>query len=174
MNLSECLRVILFILVTLFASVSDLLHHKIPNLAIFLGASAGAVLNVIFSVRADGQSLFYSISFIIILIFLFSKGLIGGGDVKLYAVLVLIYPNRISELIIFYSMLFAGVFAVFKLIYACHGKEFLSLFLKKYPMCKDIKKSSLYGTKDSLPLAPFIFLAYVFLLVFKGELLWTR
>lgn len=133
----------------LYSEMITIFSPKTTDISYIMDGSVGGV-----NLRADGEITYlaYSITFMILLIFLFSIRLMGAGDIKLYAFVIFMCPGSLSLNIIIISMLTAGVLSAAKLI-----KRHL------------ISGHSVNGT---VPLAVFIFIASLIAVIKKGELIW--
>jgi prepilin peptidase CpaA len=100
------------ILVTAFSVFFDLTVRKIPNWIIAFGLAGGLLLNASQGFSQFSHSLLGFISGIAIFIVPFSLGWMGAGDVKYFGVVGALLGVEWLPLVLFYSILTAGVLAV--------------------------------------------------------------
>ena len=95
------------------------------------------------------------IFFLISLFLFFTKHRIGGGDLKLYAFTVFAMPGRTGLMILFFSLVIAAAWCLFKLIGG-------SLAGRNIP----------FILKDGVPMAIFIFTAALIILISERSRTW--
>ncbi len=132
----------------LAAAVIDIREQIIPNGLMIFGLITGLALPIIYNGFCLGDVLggFMLGGGALLLVAVFSRGNLGGGDIKLMAVIGLFLGQRLTLVTLFVSFISGGLFGMIALI---TGK----------------KKS-----KDSIPFGPFISGAAIFAL-FWGEML---
>ena len=134
----------ILICVLIIAAFVDILSYKIPNLWIGIGMAAGLVLMA----RGGGFLMIGQALAQIIIIFMvfypfyLLKGL-GAGDVKLFMLLGCYIRGVTYIHCLFVAMLFAGIWAVLKMVMYQESRERLC-YLGRY-----CKKAIITGTLES-------------------------
>lgn len=134
---------LLFPLVMIAAMVSDVRHFRIPNSYSLI--LAGACPIAFWSSGFSGLEILFNFAVatvvLIIGIGLFSFGLLGGGDVKLFAAAT--FWTGLPQLIdfVFYTAVFGGALAVTMLIFRklpLHGRLPLAFLQRQHEADRDI------------------------------------
>ncbi len=133
----------ILICVLMIVSFVDILYYKIPNLWIGIGMAAGLLLTA----REDGMMalpktvVFLFAIFLVFYLFYLSGGL-GAGDVKLFIMLGSFLEGMTYVRCLLVAMLFAGIWAVIKIVRHREGRERLC-YLGRY-----CKKAVVTGVLD--------------------------
>ena len=88
------LRPVILISLLTVAAVTDILRHRVSNCIIAAGFILEATVHLVSGAAVDNEALSLSVLFVIFVFMLFVLRLIGGADVKLYALCVFTYPNE--------------------------------------------------------------------------------
>lgn len=112
MDISLVLRPFILLSLLAVAAVTDLLRHRVNNLLLALGFTVEAAVHLLFRPVISRESVGLAVLFILVLFILFTLRLMGGADVKLYALCVFTYPNETGLRIICLSMLIAAVYSL--------------------------------------------------------------
>lgn len=153
MNILENIINIGNIIIFLLMSYVDIKEHRIPdklNLLLLL-------LNIIFlgigffvtrelNTIIERSVCFFASGITFITIAIISKGAIGGGDIKLFSILGLIFELKKYVLMIFLTFLLAGIYSI--------------------TMCL-LRK---IDRKTQIPMAPFIALSSI-IVIYYGEII---
>ncbi|HHV39448.1 MAG TPA: prepilin peptidase [Tepidimicrobium sp.] len=140
--------------ILIVVSVIDLYHQIIPDILNISILVAGTIYGIILSIQLG--ALFNIIASLLgliisgstfLLIAIISKGNMGGGDIKLIAVLGFILGWRKALLNMFLSFVFGAVISIFLLLFRVRGR------------------------RDAIPFGPFICLAFVITLLWGDEIL---
>ena len=107
------LRPVILISLLTVAAVTDILRHRVSNCIIAAGFILEATVHLVSGAAVDNEALSLSVLFVIFVFMLFVLRLIGGADVKLYALCVFTYPNETGLKIISLSVFIAAFYAVY-------------------------------------------------------------
>ena len=121
-----------FILLSLLtvAAITDIFKHRVSNHIIAAGFVAEFLVHMLSKPVVEPDELGVSILFILICFALFVLRLLGGADVKLYALCVFTYPDETGFRIICLSLIIGACYALlvkFKTVYTC-DRGYISLF----------------------------------------------
>ncbi len=108
----DILRPVILLSLLTVAAVTDVLKHKVSNHIIAMGFIAESAVHILSKPVLDCGQLGYAVLFIIILFMLFALHLMGGADVKLYALCVFTYPNETGLRIICLSVIIGALYAL--------------------------------------------------------------
>ena len=112
MDIYVVLRPVILLSLLTVAAVTDVLKHKVSNQVIALGFIAESAVHLLSKSGIESEQLGYAVLFIIILFILFAMRLMGGADVKLYALCIFTYPNETGLRIICLSVIIGALYAV--------------------------------------------------------------
>lgn len=132
--------------ILIIAAVIDIYHRIIPDGLVIIGVMAGIPLTVLQSTGqlVNGLIGFFSAGAIMLFIAIVSKGGMGGGDIKLSALLGLYLGWQGALLALFISFFLGGMVGIYLLL---SGRK---------------------GRKDPVPFGPFLALGAV-LAAFRGQ-----
>ena len=99
-----CLREVTLLLILLTAAYCDILSNMIPNILIAFSYLAAALLALVCPTPAECSSIILFILLLVLLLFLRGRGMIGGGDIKLFIAVMMFYPASYGLYIIALSM----------------------------------------------------------------------
>ena len=113
----------------------DIDHYIIPDGLIILGSSFAIIFNMIFKVITIKESLLGALicgggilAIIYLIEFIVKKEVMGGGDIKLFAMLGLFLGAKVSLLIALLSVYVGAIFGISTIIYSkIKRKEFNSM-----------------------------------------------
>ena len=112
MDISLVLRPFILLSLLAVAAVTDLLRHRVSNLLLAIGFMVEAAVHLLVTPEISREPLGLAVLFILVLFILFTLRLIGGADVKLYALCIFTYPNETGLRIICLSMLVAAAYSL--------------------------------------------------------------
>lgn len=150
MDIFQTLRPTVLLGLLTIAAVTDIKQHRVSNIIIATGLIAEGLVHVLSHPVIAGQDLSISLLFIMVLFILFVLRLIGGADVKLYALCIFTYPNETGFRIICLSIISAAVYSLY-------------IMLKPVPAAQQPDGLGVYADKSGrpdkaiVPMAVFIF-----------------
>lgn len=153
--LADIIRTSIYLCTAFICAVTDLAWRRIFSNVLIFGTLSIFLLHIFSFPSADRESLFCMIFFLIILFLFFTKRLIGGGDLKLYAFTVFAMPGRTGLMILFFSLVIAAAWCLFKLIGGSLAGRNITFILK-----------------DGVPMAIFIFTAALIILISERSRTW--
>ncbi|MCR4648999.1 MAG: A24 family peptidase [Lachnospiraceae bacterium] len=141
-------RIFLLVLILIGAVAFDFATDKIPNAYILVSAAILLVQKFVQNQGIDFFGSLFSLIFPVLLLFpVFVLGGMGGGDIKLYALISIVFSPEATLLIILKSLIAGLVIGLFKVIVNRSYKERLCYL---YRFFKDLIKGILMKDKDVL------------------------
>lgn len=98
------------------AAVTDILTHRISNLLLFTCFVMELAVHITVHPQVEPEPLGLSCCFVALLFVLFVLGMLGGADVKIYALCVFTYPDSRGLRLITVSVLLSAVYSAYVLI----------------------------------------------------------
>lgn len=149
MDMFQTLRPIVLLGLLTIAAVTDIKQHRVSNIIIITGLLTEGLVHILAHPVIASQDLCISLIFIMALFVLFVLHLIGGADVKLYALCVFTYPNETGFRIICLSIISAAIYSLY-------------IMLKAVPAARQFEGLGVYADKldspdkTTVPMAVFI------------------
>ena len=109
------LHLIILILTLVPAAVSDLMSYRISNRILAAGAAAATLAHFADPVLPGQSALAAGLLFLLLLVWLFSRHMAGGGDVKLCAFVIYALPDGQGLRILILSFALAAIYGAWKL-----------------------------------------------------------
>ena len=153
--LTDIIRTSIYLCTAFICAATDLAWRRIFNNVLIFGTLSIFLLHIFSFPSADRDSLYCMIFFLVILFIFFTKHLIGGGDFKLYAFTVFAMPGRTGLMILFFSLVIAATWCLFKLIGGSLAGRDITVILK-----------------DGVPMAIFVFTAALVILINERSRTW--
>lgn len=173
MEILALLRPVILLSILAVAAVTDVLKHRVSNKLLLAGMLLEATVYAAAPVNAEPGIIGCYIVFLGAVFILFVMRLLGGADVKLYALCMLSYPNSTGMKLITASVITAAVWSVCVLTARGMLKSRLKL-LQIYLIaaasgvstaCTDMADPHQNDEKAVLPMAAFIFIGACFTLM---------
>lgn len=145
----ETLSMLVFFSLLVVVTVIDFHHQIIPNRVLLVGGALGLPLVYLQSLEhlKSGLIGFFAAGLLLLLIALISRGGMGGGDIKLAAVMGLFLGLKGVAVALFLSFLIGGVVGILLLV---TGKK---------------------GRKDAVPFGPFLALGSILAALMSSDII---
>lgn len=162
---------IIFLIISSICAVTDTAKRHIDNKILLAGTITTAIAFFIKAPNIEIRALALMLLFVFVLLFTFVMGFMGGGDVKLYAFLTFSMPNEKGLNVMIFSMLLAAAYGIIYLL--ADGLFFQEPDLLQNGFCKkNPDRRSSKGSRHSIPMALFIFIAALILTLKGGNFKW--
>ncbi|MDO4488961.1 MAG: prepilin peptidase [Eubacteriales bacterium] len=109
-------RDISILLILLTALICDNTSGLIPNTLLIFSAILSTVLYIAEPPPADFKTVHFLLPILLFFLILRRRGKIGGGDIKLFIIIMLFYPDASGLYIIALSFLFNLIYGLVRLI----------------------------------------------------------
>lgn len=168
MEILALLRPVILLSVLAVAAVTDVIKHRVGNRLLLAGALLETAVHIAAPVNADPDILGCYAVFLAVLFVLFVMRLLGGADVKMYALCMLAYPDDTGMRLIGISLVLAALWSAYLLVSRGILTERLTYFCRYLRLIGQGNPTActVYGKADNgevteapiLPMAVFIFI----------------